>query len=194
MGLAILKPGYGGNIAVVVVGVGVGQEILRGGAQIKAYRMVIYHRRSSLAGDRLISKLLHKQFILRSNAAAGEESIKISNPIQIVVEPEVGSARTEIGGVKQIILYIGIILVILLPIDIEDLFGQAVEVIVLVGKGDAVAAPCFNKAADKVVGVIVGEVSLVVYAACCLAFVVADIYFLTNNSQQICWLLLVKTF
>ena len=54
--------------------------------------MVIYHRRSSLAGDRLISKLLHKQFILRSNAAAGEESIKISNPIQIVVEPEVGSA------------------------------------------------------------------------------------------------------
>ena len=32
MGLAILEPGYGGNIAVVIVGVGVGQEILRGGA------------------------------------------------------------------------------------------------------------------------------------------------------------------
>ena len=92
MGLAVLEPGYGGNIAVVIVGVGVGQEILRGGAQIKAYRMVIYHRRSSLAGDRLISKLLHKQFILKSNAAAGEESIKISNPVQAVVEPEGGSA------------------------------------------------------------------------------------------------------
>ena len=72
--------------------------------------------------------------------------------------------------------------------------GQTVEVIVLVGEGDVVAAPDLDKAADKVVGVFVGEIGLVVYAACCLAFVVADIYFLTNNSQQICWLLLVKTF
>ena len=63
MGLAILEPGYGGNIAVVIVGVGVGQEILRGGAQIKAYRMVIYHRRSPLAGDKLISKLLAELLI-----------------------------------------------------------------------------------------------------------------------------------
>ena len=82
----------------------------------------------------------------------------------------------------------------LFPVDIEGLFGQAVEVIVLVGEGDIVAAPNLDKAADKVVGIFIGEVGLVVYAAGGLAFVVADIYFLTNNSQQICWLLLVKTF
>lgn len=32
MGLAILEPGYGGNIAVVIVGVGVGKESFRGTA------------------------------------------------------------------------------------------------------------------------------------------------------------------
>lgn len=64
----------------------------------------------------------------------------------------------------------------LFPVDIEGLFGQPVEVIVLVGEGDIVAAPNLDKAADKVVGIFVGEVGLVVYAAGGLAFIVIDVF------------------
>ena len=65
----------------------------------------------------------------------------------------------------------------LLPVDIEGLFGQPVKVIVLVGEGDIVAAPDLDKAADKVVGIFVGEIGLVVYAAGGLAFTVIDVFF-----------------
>ena len=65
----------------------------------------------------------------------------------------------------------------LLPVDIEGFLFQAVKVVVLIGEGDAVAAPDLYKAAYKVVGVFVGEIGCAVYAAGGLAFIVIDVFF-----------------
>lgn len=71
LSLGSLDLNYRSNISVVVIAVGVGKEILRGGVQINAYSMDSYHRRSTLTRNVLICKLLSQVFILRINAAAG---------------------------------------------------------------------------------------------------------------------------
>ena len=72
MGLAVLKPGYGGNIAVGVVDVGVGQEILSDGVGFQVHIVRADHGRGALARDILVFKSLSQRVVLGSNAYLGQ--------------------------------------------------------------------------------------------------------------------------
>ena len=72
MGLAVLKAGYGGNIAVGVVDVGVGQEILSDGVGFQVHIVSADHGRGALARDILVFKPLSQKVVLGSNESVIE--------------------------------------------------------------------------------------------------------------------------
>ena len=65
---------------------------------------------------------------------------------------------------------------VLLSVDVNNLFGQPVKLIVRILIGNAVAAPGLNKAGEHIVGIFVGEAGGMVNAARGLALVIVDIF------------------